>query len=633
MKRNITFLILSAAFASAMATVELNSVIPLPLSATSSKGVFKVTSPQELDSKSVVSKTDSKLPFDYTIDIKPKGIIIKGRNAEGIFHGRQTLRQLFDNALSTDSLVECGRIEDTPAFDYRGLHMDVSRHFRDVAFVKKQIDAMARLKLNRLHLHLTDAAGWRMPIDSYPLLDSVAAWRPERTWKGWAANGHRYGGNHGGFYTKDDLREIIRYAGENFIEVIPEIEMPGHSEEVIAVYPQLSCNGTGGDFCPGKEDTFKFIETVLDEVMEVFPTNYIHIGGDEAGKGAWKDCPDCKKRMEQEGFTEIDQLQSYLIKRVEKYVNSKGRDIIGWDEILQGGLAPNATVMSWRDPKDAIKAFEEGHRVIMTPGDACYLDYTQDAPFREPESIGGYLPLEKVYNYSMPEGLYGIQANLWSEYITDESHAEYMYYPRTFAVAENAWNNSAVKDYPSFRKRTEMLSDKFMRDGYTVFDIRNEFGNRPETYSTVDHIARGAKVTYAKKYTRMYPAAGDGTLTDGIRGGWTYQDKKWQGWFQDLDLTVDLGKAKPINYISTTFMHSPGPGVFLPDSIVIDISKDGKEFTNAAVLRSDISPDYPKIHIQDFGTPVSGEARYIRIQGIRNRKTGGCLFIDEIIVK
>lgn len=631
----------------------IKDIIPLPRHTVTAKGAFRLPTDglryradgcepiidSLLNSAATPARNgqvkiskNAKITDSYILEVKPKEIRVTGRDDEGVMHGVQSLLQLIENAAATDSLIECGRIEDSPAMAYRGMHVDVSRHFRDIAFLKKQIDAMGRLKLNRMHLHMTDGAGWRMPSDSYPRLNTLAAWRPEKRWKEWTANGARYGGEYGGFYSKEELRELVAYAAARHIELIPEIEMPGHSDEVVAAYPELSCNGEGGDLCPGKEATFRFIEQVLDETMEIFPSEYIHIGGDEAGKSAWKVCPDCQRRMAEEGLTDVDQLQSYLISRVERYVNSKGRNIIGWDEILQGGLAPNATVMSWRGPEGAEQALAAGHDVIMTPGEACYLDYTQDAPFKEPESIGGYLPLAKVYAYEPPKGILGMQANLWAEYITDDSHAEYMYYPRAFAIAELAWSNPEKKDYADFKRRAEGLTRSFRQHGYNAFDIEKEYGDRPASLSEVEHLGRGAKVTYQKRYTQVYPAAGDGTLTDGIRGGWTYQDKKWQGWFSDLEVTLDLCEEKPLHYINTTFMHCPGPGVFLPDSVVISTSTDGKNFIEAGVLRSDVAPTYQKIMMKDFGLPVNVSARYINIKAIRNKDTRGCLFTDEIIV-
>ena len=318
----------------------------------------------------------------------------------------QTLLQLLTPS-GTGYSVASVEIEDTPRFAYRGFMLDVSRHFFSKEFVKKQIDALAFYKINRLHLHLTDAAGWRIEIRKYPLLTDFAAWRTEPNWKKWWNGGREYvrfdePGASGGYYTQKDICEILEYARQHYMTVIPEIEMPSHSEEVLAAYPQLSCSGEpykNSDFCVGNEETFAFLENVLTEVMELFPSEYIHIGGDEAGKSAWKTCPKCQKRMKDEHLANVDELQSYLIHRIEKFLNAHGRHLLGWDEILQGGMAPNATVMSWRGEEGGIAAVTSGHRAVMTPGAYCYLDSYQDAPYSQPEAIGGYLPLKKVYSY------------------------------------------------------------------------------------------------------------------------------------------------------------------------------------------------------------------------------------------
>lgn len=583
----------------------------------------------------------------YELTVKEKSIAIDAKSAAGAFYGLQTLRQMLDTAPS-DSRLDCVTIDDAPRFGYRGMHFDVSRHFRPVSFLKKQIDAMARLKMNRMHLHLTDGAGWRIQIDSFPLLTSYAAWRPERTWSDWTKNGARYcdestPGAYGGYYTRAELEDLIRYAAARHIVVIPEIEMPGHSEEVLAAYPELGCDveGQSSDFCPGKEQTFKFLQGVLDEVIDIFPSEYIHIGGDEAGKGSWHKCPRCQARMEAEHLADVDELQSYLIKRIERYVNSKGRRIIGWDEILEGGVAPNATVMSWRGTEGGLRAIRDGHDVIMTPGAFCYLDYCQDAPFKEPNSIGGYTPLRKVYSYEPIDSsltpaeakhLLGVQGNLWTEYVTDDSHAEYMYYPRIYALAEIGWSPAEAKDYDSFHGRALIFNDAMQRAGYTPFNLASEYGERRESLSEVNHLGRGAKVIYTTPYSEKYPAAGPTTLTDGLRGGWTYGDNRWQGWTGDLDLTVDLGRVTPVHSLDASFMHSEGAWVHLPQYVVYETSADGVNFTPVATIWTDVDPAYSKILMKNYSTPVNADARYIRLRAKAHDRPGAWLFLDEIIV-
>ena len=295
-------------------------------------------------------------PESYTLSVTPQQILIRATSGAGLFYGMQTLLQLAQPSGAGSYSIASVEIEDTPRFAYRGLMLDVSRHFSTKEFIKKQIDALAYYKINRLHLHLTDAAGWRLEIKKYPLLTEFAARRTDPTRKQWWNGGRKYvrfdaPGAYGGYYTRDDIREILEYARQHYITVIPEIEMPSHSEEVLAAYPQLSCSGEpykNSDFCVGNEETFTFLENVLTEVMELFPSEYIHIGGDEAGKSAWKTCPKCQKKMKDEHLANVDELQSYLIHRIEKFLNNHGRHLLGWDEILQGGIAPNATVMSWR---------------------------------------------------------------------------------------------------------------------------------------------------------------------------------------------------------------------------------------------------------------------------------------------
>ncbi|MDE6100563.1 MAG: family 20 glycosylhydrolase, partial [Paramuribaculum sp.] len=387
------------------------------------------------------------------------------------------------------------------------------------------------------------------------------------------------------------------YAAHRNITVIPEIEIPGHSKEVTSAYPELSCAGvpyTDEDLCIGKEATFKFIEDVLDEVIEVFPSAYIHIGGDEASKSGWRNCPDCQARMKSEGLKDVDELQSYAIHRVEKYLNSKGRDIIGWDEILEGGLAPNATVMSWRGTEGGITALKSGHKVVMTPGEFCYIDYTQDAAFKEPVSIGGFTPLKKVYSYEPVDSsltseeasnLMGLQANLWAEYIPTDAHAEYMYYPRAFAIAEIGWS-TPEKNYDDFHRRALVLNARLDSLGYNTFDLANEYGERRESLTPVVNSAIGATVEYTTPYHSKYPAAGNSTLVDGIRGGWTYGDKRWQGFLGDFEAIVDLGENRTVHSVAATFMHAPGAWVHLPDNVTVEISTDGIEFTPVETLWS-----------------------------------------------
>lgn len=590
-------------------------------------------------------------PESYTLSVTSQRIEIRATSGAGLFYGMQTLLQLMQPASTGGYSVPSVEIEDTPRFAYRGLMLDVSRHFSTKEFIKKQIDALAYYKINRLHLHLTDAAGWRLEIKKYPLLTDFAAWRTDPTWKKWWNSGRKYlrydePGASGGYYTQDDIREILEYARQHYITVIPEIEMPSHSEEVLAAYPQLSCSGEpykNSDFCVGNEETFTFLENVLTEVMELFPSEYIHVGGDEAGKSAWKTCPKCQKRMKDEHLANVDELQSYLIHRIEKFLNNHGRRLLGWDEILQGGIAPNATVMSWRGEEGGIAAVTSGHHAIMTPGAYCYLDSYQDAPYSQPEAIGGYLPLKKVYTYDpVPASLtaeqaklvYGVQGNLWVEYIPTPEHVEYMIYPRMLALAEVAWSAPERKSWPDFHTRALSAVADLQKKGYHPFDLSKEIGSRPESLQPVSHLALGKKVIYNSSYSPHYPAQGNTALTDGIRGDWTYGDGSWQGFISDnrLDVTIDMEKETPIHSVTAAFMQVVGAEVFLPETVIISISDDGINFTELQKQHFEVSKETP-IRFTDISWQGEAKGRYVRYQAQAGSEFGGWIFTDEIIVK
>ena len=590
-------------------------------------------------------------PESYTLSVTPQQIQIRATSGAGLFYGMQTLLQLAQPSGAGSYSIASVEIEDTPRFAYRGLMLDVSRHFSTKEFIKKQIDALAYYKINRLHLHLTDAAGWRLEIKKYPLLTDFAAWRTDPTWKQWWNGGRKYvrfdePGAYGGYYTQDDIREILEYARQHYITVIPEIEMPSHSEEVLAAYPELSCSGEpykNSDFCVGNEETFTFLENVLTEVMELFPSEYIHIGGDEAGKSAWKTCPKCQKRMKDEHLANVDELQSYLIHRIEKFLNNHGRHLLGWDEILQGGIAPNATVMSWRGEEGGIAAVTSGHRAIMTPGAYCYLDSYQDAPYSQPEAIGGYLPLKKVYSYNpVPASLtaeqaklvYGVQGNLWVEYIPTPEHVEYMIYPRILALAEVAWTAPERKSWPDFHTRALSAVADLQSKGYHPFDLKKEIGSRPESKQSVSHLALGKKVIYNSPYSPHYPAQGNTALTDGIRGDWTYGDGSWQGFISDnrLDVTIDMEKETSIHSVTAAFMQVVGAEVFLPETVIISISDDGTHFTELQKKHFEVSKKTP-IRFTDISWQGEAKGRYVRYQAQAGSEFGGWIFTDEIIVK
>ena len=587
-------------------------------------------------------------PEGYVLSVNSDGVRIEALSGAGLFYGVQTLLQMAADAPEGMTAVT---VKDEPRFEYRGIMLDVSRHFRSKEFVKRQIDLLSYYKINRLHLHLTDAAGWRIEIKKYPRLTQFAAWRPQAVWKDWWNGKREYCEEtdpraQGGYYTQDDIRELVAYAQKHYVTIIPEIEMPSHSEEVLTAYPELSCTHVPykqSDFCIGNEKTFEFLENVLTEVMELFPSEYIHIGGDEAGKASWPNCKLCQARMKKEGLQDVNELQSYSIHRMERFLNSHGRKLLGWDEILDGGLAPNATVMSWRGTEGGLAAIRSGHKAIMSPGQYCYLDGYQDAPYSQPEAIGGYLPLKKVYGYEpVPDSLsadeaklmYGVQANLWTEYIPTEEHAEYMLYPRAIALAEVAWSKPENKSWEDFHRRALKIVDELKAKGYHPFELKNEIGNRKEAETPVEHLALGKKVTYNAPYWENYPAAGEATLTDGLRGGWNYNDQLWQGFVTKdrVDVVIDLEKETPIHSVAADFMQICGPEVFMPERVVISVSNDGKEFTQLAEIKHEVVRD-DAVTFKNFGWEGEASARYIRYQALASDKFGGVLFTDEIVVK
>ena len=441
----------------------------------------------------------------YVLDVQADNVFLNGQTPNGVFYGIQTLRKAIPaQTTATDILLPAGVINDEPRFPYRGLHLDVSRHFFPLEFIKEYIDLLALHNMNTFHWHLTDDQGWRIEIKRYPKLTEVGAMR-NRTVIG--KNSGKYDNTpYGGFYTQEEAREIVEYARERYIDVIPEVDLPGHLLAALAAYPELGCTGRPYEVCPewgifedvlciGNDKTFEFLEGVMEEIIDIFPSRYIHIGGDECPRTRWQSCPKCQARIKAEGLkadknhTAEDRLQSYCMTRIEKFPNAHGRQIIGWDEILDGDVAPNATVMSWRGMEGGIKAAQLGHDVIMVPTSYAYLDYYQtDDLTDEPFGIGGYVPVEKVYSLEpVPAALtaeqakhiLGAQANLWTEYILTPEHAEYMILPRIAALCEVQWTQPEKKDFQDFAKRLVSLMKLYQRDGLNyakhIFNLKAAF--------------------------------------------------------------------------------------------------------------------------------------------------------------
>jgi hexosaminidase len=448
----------------------------------------------------------------YTLTIAPEGIEVSASSGAGLFYGLQTLRQLLDaSAVPLNGTLRTTRmpsltIVDTPRFPWRGMHLDVARHFEPVAFVKKYIDLMSRYKLNTFHWHLTDDQGWRIEIRKYPRLTSAGGCRKEtmvaRNFQPYVGDGQPYCG----FYTQDEIREVVRYAAERYVTVVPEIEMPGHAKAALAAYPEFACTsgpfevrttwGVDEDvFCPS-DTTFRFLEDVLTEVIELFPGRYVHVGGDEVPKTRWRASPLAQDIIRREGLKDEAELQSWFIRRIERFLISRNRRLIGWDEILEGGLAPEATVMSWRGTSGGIVAAREGHDVVMSPNSHLYFDHYQgDARF-EPLAIGGLSPLERVYAYEpVPDSLtpaqavhiLGAQANLWTEYLKTPEAVEYMVWPRALALAELTWSSKEARDWESFQERLPAALRSLGRLG-VAYRIPHVEGLDGDRLTLVDHV-------------------------------------------------------------------------------------------------------------------------------------------------
>ncbi|WP_343697087.1 glycoside hydrolase family 20 protein [Flavobacterium sp.] len=505
--------------------------------------VLGVKAPQ---SNFVQFKTDPNLGKEaYKLEVTNNSVTITAKANAGFIYALETIRQLLPVAIESNYVVSSAKwqipnvtINDEPRFKWRGLMLDLSRHFFDKNYILATIDRLAMHKMNVLHLHLVDDQGWRIEIKKYPKLTEVGAWRVDQenvSWNARLTTNPDEKGTYGGFLTQEELKEIVKYAASKNIEIIPEIEMPAHVSSAIASYPELACFDqrigvpSGGVwpitdiYCAGKETTFEFLQNVLDEVMTIFPSKYIHIGGDEATKTNWAKCPHCQKRIKDEGLKNVEELQSYFVKRIEKYINSKGKKVIGWDEILEGGLAPEATVMSWRGTKGGIEAADQGHDVIMTPETPCYFNFYQGPQNEEPLAFDAYNPLSEVYKFdpvvstmSPQEASHvlGGQANLWAEHLALPKDSEYMIFPRLAALSETLWSTKESRNWNDFStrlfsqfKRYDYLGINYAKSAYLVtasstadlankqikVELKNEFPNPDIRYvlgdKNIDHHA------------------------------------------------------------------------------------------------------------------------------------------------
>ncbi|WP_276499082.1 glycoside hydrolase family 20 protein [Pontibacter litorisediminis] len=606
----------------------------------------------------------------YTLEVTPDQIILAANQPNGLFIGTQSIKQLLPpQPTKAPVTIPAVNIADKPRYQWRGMHLDVTRHFMPVEFVKQYIDYLAMHKLNTFHWHLTDDQGWRIEIKKYPELTEIGAWR-DSTLIGhyWDLPQTYDNKRHGGYYTQEQVKDVVKYAQERYVTVVPEIEMPGHALAALATYPELACTagpfkvegkwGIFNDiFCAGNEQTFAFLEDVLVEVIALFPSEYIHIGGDEAPKARWKVCPKCQKRIADEGLKDEHELQSYFVQRMEKFLNSKGRQIIGWDEILEGGLAPNATVMSWRGEKGGIEAAKQKHKVVMTPGNYVYFDHYQGDRELEPVTIHGNNPLSRVYAYnptpaelSKEEQKYilGAQANVWTEYIPNPEHVEYMAFPRIAALSEVLWTPVHLKDWEGFKARMQQQYLRYDAMGVnyarSAFQVRQQLQVSPERkaakvmftneaagtdiYYTLDgseptansqkytgpfeltkaavikagsfqdgklvgqattrvfdaHKALNRKITLAKEPHRSF-SPGTASLVNGIHGTTDHYDGHWLGYLKDdLEAVIDLEQVQSISKISSSYVQHIGYRVFLPKQVEYAVSEDGKTFKTVKVI-------------------------------------------------
>ena len=552
----------------------------------------------------------------YEIDITPKQVVIKGADAAGVFHGIQTLRKSFPISTFHSPLsvsFPCGTICDWPNFGYRGMHLDPCRHFIPLDSVKVYIDMLALHNMNQFHFHLSDDQGWRIEIKKYPELTEIGAYRNGTVI---GHNGNLYDTiRHGGYYTQEELRGLIQYAAERHINIIPEIDLPGHMQAALACYPQLGC--TGGPYevwkrwgvsddvlCAGNEETMLFVEDVLNEVMDLFPSPYIHIGGDECPKVRWEQCPKCQKKIQELGikgderFSAEDYLQSYVMNRMAKVVEARGRRVIGWDEILDGNVSETAIIMSWRGTQGGIEAARKGHDVIMAPSSHLYFDYYQSEDIAsEPMCIGGYLPVSRVYEFQplpaelTPEQqkhIIGVQANIWTEYIASFKHVQYMAMPRMDALAELQWNNPEDRDFDAFVNRCRHMAELYDLFHYNY--ATHIFNPQVWTDTVAANLATGKPISLRQQPAENYTYEGASLLNNGELGRAAYNSGRWLGFCgYPLDAVIDLETPSKMSQVRFHALTNKGAWIYNPRKVSVLVSDDGKRFRKIAQKEFPIS--------------------------------------------
>ena len=616
----------------------------------------------------------------YEIDITPKQVIIQGADASGVFYGIQTLRKSLPlrctqsgdasspserGAGGSKCYLPTATIRDWPNFPYRGMHLDPCRHFIPLDSVKVYIDMLAMHNMNQFHFHLSEDQGWRIEIKKYPELTEIGAYRNGTVI---GHNGNLYDTiRHGGFYTQDELRDLIHYAAERHINIIPEIDLPGHMQAALACYPQLGC--TGGPYevwkrwgvseevlCAGNEETMRFVEDVLNEVMDVFPSPYIHIGGDECPKVRWEQCPKCQAKIKELGikgderFSKEDYLQSYVMNRMAKVVEARGRRVIGWDEILEGDVSETAIIMSWRGTEGGIEAARKGHDVIMAPSSHLYFDYYQSEDIAsEPSCIGGYLPVERVYEFQpLPETLtpeqqkhiIGVQANIWTEYIAHFWHVQYMALPRMEALTEIQWNNPKERDFEALVERCRHMKQLYELYHYTYAD--HIFNPQVWSDTVAPNLATRKPITLRQQPAEQYTYEGGVVLNDGNLGRGAYNSGRWLGFCgYPLDAVIDLEQPAEMQHVRFHALTNKGAWIYNPSQVKVLVSDDGEIFREVAQKEIPISTWADKdgifVYELDF-EPVTAKYVEVMISGydLPEDHSGfgnpAWIFVDEIEV-
>ena len=746
--------LLSACGFSEKSHQETLSLIPYPVSLQKQKGQFELSSKTQLvvddnglfasevaefqilmikvlgqnlslengTNKLLVKISDKDLPLEgYKLEITKEQITLSAKDGAGMYYALQTLRQLLPADIESEKThktinLPALSIYDYPAYYWRGMNLDVSRHFFSIEYLKKHIDRLSLYKFNKLHLHLTDDQGWRIEIKKYPKLTEEGAWRifnnqdsicmelaktdPDYNFDEQhiiTKNGQQL---YGGFYSQEQIRDLVQYAQSKHIELIPEIDMPGHMMAVTNSYPHLSSTGTSGwgnlfsyPLCAGSEEVYEFLEDILSEVAELFPSKYIHIGADEVDKRFWEESPKCQAFMKKNGLKNVDELQSYFVHRIQKILASKGKETIVWDEALEGGLNPDVHVMYWRTwiaevPEKAVK---NGNRVINAQGDPLYLSRRNSM-----YNIYHFDVVRKTIPEELSSLMLGAHASVWAETVPSEKVADTRMFPQLIALSEAVWSPKINRDWDSFKLR---LNNQLQRMTYLGVNYKYNPSSalipimevdtvskqiaitfdsekyRPKIFYTTDgsvpttksnqytgtfyvkgsndiraaifvdnkmqepvlslaadyHKAIGKKVTYQKTWNLSYPAGDAGTLTDGYRGGTSYNDGYWQGFTSNLDVTIDMGKLTELNDFSAVFMQAAGPGVFMPDSVVVSLSDDGVQFEKAVSIKNDVPKEILEQTFKKFsGSLDKKTARYVHV--VAHNPNGDFIFTDEIII-